>query len=88
MDHLDVHHDERLFTAARKFISGIHGVAFGLPNDHQKAMLSTWRQPPWAKHKAYDKTMGKLVLLLINSASTSGILVLETWVLPNMGITL
>jgi hypothetical protein len=62
MDHLDVHHDERLYTAARKFISGLHGVTSALRNDHQKAMLSTWRQPTWVKHKTYDKTTGKLVL--------------------------
>src|ERR1700691_5904019 len=62
MDHLDVHHDKRLYTAARKFISGLHGVTSALRNDHQKAMLSTWRQPAWVKHKTYDKTTGKLVL--------------------------
>src|ERR1700685_1848898 len=62
MDHLDIHHDERLYTAARKFISGLHGVASGLHNEHQKAMLSIWRQPSCVKFKTYDKTSGKLVL--------------------------
>jgi hypothetical protein len=63
MDHLDIHHDERLFTAAHKFISGLHGVASGLRNEHQNAMLNTWRQPCWVKFKTYNKTSGKLVLL-------------------------
>ena len=62
MDNSDIHHNKKLFTAARKFISGLHGVTSGLCNEHQKAMLNTWRQPSWVKFKTYNKTSGKLVL--------------------------
>jgi hypothetical protein len=63
MDHLDIHHNDRLLIAAHKFISRLHTVPSGLRNDHQKAMLNTWQQPSWVKHKTYDKTSGKLVLM-------------------------
>jgi hypothetical protein len=59
MDHLDIHHDDQLLLVACKFISGLHGVPSGIHTEHQMAMLSTWRQPSWVKHKTYDKTVSE-----------------------------
>jgi hypothetical protein len=62
MDHLDIHHDKQLLSAAHKFIGRVHAILSGVRTEHQKAMLNTWQQPSWVKHKTYDKTLGKLVL--------------------------
>ena len=61
MDHLNIHHDEWLLAATRKYIGELQVIPSGVRSPYQKAILQTWRQPSWVKHKMYDKTLGKVV---------------------------
>src|ERR1700679_4002456 len=60
MDHLDIHHDERLLAAAHKHVSELQAKPSGVRSQAQKSILQSWRQPSWAKHKTYNKTTGKV----------------------------
>src|SRR6202453_3170040 len=60
MDHLDIHHDERLLAAARKHVSELQVKPSGVRSQAQKSILQSWRQPSWEKHKTYNKTTGKV----------------------------
>src|ERR1700677_4432427 len=61
IDHLDIHHDERLLAAAHKHISELQAKPSGVHSQAQKSILQSWRQPSWVKHKTYDKTTGKVI---------------------------
>src|SRR6202050_4130983 len=60
MDHLDIHHDERLLAAAHKHVSELQAMPSRVRSQAQKSILRTWMQPSWVKHKTYDKTTRKV----------------------------
>ena len=60
MDHLDIHHDERLLAAAHKHVSELQAMPSRVRSQAQKSILQTWMQPSWVKHKTYDKTTRKV----------------------------